>query len=172
MFDLRLRYDGNGVFRVATKEDARITAQHVEVGEQIKAHCTKRFTATQSALFHAMCKIAFEHQITTEPQFGSWEQLKVWIKVKAGHARRQEFPEGLSDDVASYLLRNVDGLVVNRRKGGGLVLYIARSLTELNKDDMAELIDRSKLIIEQHIIPGVDLDQLMETARQKIKAVA
>ena len=53
MFDLRLTYQGNGLFRVATKEDARIAQRQCDVGEQIKAHCTKRFTVTQSALFQS-----------------------------------------------------------------------------------------------------------------------
>ena len=173
MFDLRLRYDGNGIFRVATKEDARIATRNVDVGEQIKAHCTKRFTATQSALFHAMCKLAYDNQTTTQPDLPSWQHLKSWLKIQAGHCDVVTFTDGFSAEAARYLRKKYDTMDFTLNvKTGAVTMKTARSLTELNKDDMGLLIDRCKTIIEKHIMPGVDLDQLMEEAKRKVKVAA
>lgn len=171
MLDLRLRYEGNGVFRVATKEDAQKAEREFDAGEAIKARCTKRFTVTQSALFHAMCRIAFDNQTTTQPGLPSWRHLKSWLKIQAGHCDVVVFTDGFSAEAAKYLRRKYDTMDFTMNiKTGAVTMKTARSLTELSKDDMGVLIDKAKAVIEQHIIPGVDLDELMVEARRKVAA--
>ncbi|MBX9587864.1 MAG: hypothetical protein K2X43_01075 [Hyphomonadaceae bacterium] len=171
MLDLKLRYEGNGLFRVATKEDAQKAAREFEQGEAVKARCTSRFTVTQGALFHAMCRIAFDNQTTTQPDLPSWRHLKSWVKIKAGHCDVVTFTDGFSAEAAKYLRQRYDTMDFTLNiKTGAVAMKTARSLTELSRDDMGVLIDKAKAIIEQHIVPGVDLDELMVEARRKVAA--
>lgn len=100
--EIRLRYEGNAVFRPAFKPDFEHIMAELHQGDLVRV--SKSRSSKQNRLFHGLIQAAFDNQ-RAGPDFDKWEQLKGWCLVEAGHCFRDEISlEGLPvKDVAKVV---------------------------------------------------------------------
>jgi hypothetical protein len=170
VIELRLTYEGNGAFRVATKLDFDLASQEFDQGDRVRAQITKPRSIRQNAYFHALVQAAFDNQ-RGGPQVETWEHLKSWLLIHAGWCEEYRFKRGsLSKEVAEVLRRKfdfVDFTVVERT--GEIIMRFAKSISfkACPPEKMSEIMDKAVAIICTEIVPGMDPETIFNMARGK-----
>lgn len=178
MLDVWLRYEGNGLFKAMRESMATVAAQ-CRPGGRVRARMTQPRTLDQNALFHSAIQRAFDNQ-RGGPVFDNWEQLKGYLKVKAGWSdeKRISFDTlGMKKparrDVALFgsalalaLRWQANYVAVSYCPADNcLVLRFPRTTRHASIEEMSGLLNSVSELIAAEIVPGVEIKQLFEMAR-------
>ena len=106
-----------------------------KLGETVELAPKRPRSRKQDALYWAMLDVVAENS----DQFASARALSNAILVELGYCAKWK-------DI------------------GGAIHADPMSISEFDKDEMSVLIDRAKQVIEQHILPGVDVTALCDEA--------
>lgn len=123
----------------------------------------------QTRYFHALVEAVYDNlPDSVTPEWGSWRILKGWLLIRAGHCEEWRFePGAMTHDVARMMRLKFDIVeIVELKKSHQIIVRFPKSIRELNQDQMSMLVDKVKLIIARDVLPGVDLDGLMEEAKR------
>lgn len=168
MIELGLIYNGNGTFRLRTHFDFKLCQKNFEDGEALRAKVDHQRSVKQNAYFHALIQAAWENQ-RCGPQFPTWEHMKSWLLIQAGHCDVKHFdPGSMTPQVAAYL-RNVFDTVDFTTDGNRITMKTAKSVSFKRCDAavMKEVVDRVAEIICTDIIPGARPNELFDMAKEK-----
>ena len=171
MLDLRLRYEGNGVFRPASKLDFEDCCRELGQGDLIRARVTRARSVSQNAYFHALIEAAWDNQ-RGGPQLPSWRHLKSWLLIQVGHCDVKEFDaRAMTSEVAAWLRRTFDTLDFTT-DGKTIFVKTAKSVSfhATGSKEMSRIVDQVTAIICTDIVPGVDPASIMDMAKAKVKA--
>lgn len=180
MLDLRLKYEGGGRFQTATRLDLELAEKTFEAGEECAGKITHKRSVRQNNTFHVMIQFAHDNQ-RAGPVLPSWEHLKQWLLIKAGHYTERRFEVGKLNKIQAetigkalaHFLRSNDGYVAVAYdpSTGEFIERKAASVRfkAVMSDDMAVLFDKVADIICREIIPGTDADELVEMAKASCK---
>ncbi len=161
--ELRLEYCGEGKFRTATRLDWDLCQKELASRRQVFARISKPRSARQNAMFHAMIQDAFLNQ-RAGPQFPTWEHLKGWLLIQAGHCEVMRFdPEAMTPAVAARLRHTFTGVDFTADRSS-IYMKIAKSVSfaKADADVMKDIVDRVIDIICTEIVPGTTPDELTQ----------
>lgn len=180
---LRMRYEGDGVFRAATKLDYEKCLEAYSQGDVLRAELSRPRSITQNNYFHALVEAAWDNQ-RGGPRFGNWRTLKGYLLVRAEHSteRRMKLPRGTPRSVAvaigsglALLIRHsADYIGISYDpKANEIVARFPGSMKfhgpdALSSDDASEIIDKVIALICTEIVPGADPKLLVGEARSRI----
>jgi hypothetical protein len=172
VLDIWLRYEGDGIFK-AIRESVAACATHYRPGSRVRARMTQPRTLDQNALFHAAIQRAFDNQ-RAGPVFDNWEQLKGYLKVKAGWSDEKRvsakefsgraigpFGKALAQALrwqSNYVSVSFDPV---REE---IVLRFPRTTRHATISEMSGLLNAVSELIAEEIVPGVEIKQLFELA--------
>lgn len=165
MPDLRLRYEGNGAFRVASKLDLELAERTFQPQEFVRAKASRQRSVRQNDFFHALIEAAFDNQ-RGGPLLPTWRHLKSWLLIQAGHCDVTTFePSAMTPAVAKALRATFDNVDFTH-DGRRIYMKVARSVRfdGPDSDEMSAIVDRVVEIIAAHIVPGVDPASLLAMA--------
>jgi hypothetical protein len=180
MLEQRLIYRGGGSYQTATRLDLELAERTFQAGEECAARVTHKRSVRQNNTFHVMIQYAHDNQ-RAGPLLPSWEHLKKWLLIKAGHYSERRF--GIGDARAkmtheqivaigkmlAHAFRSRDDYVAIAYdpKTEEFVERTAKSVrfTAAMSDEMKELFGRVAEIICREIIPGTDPEELIEAAK-------
>jgi hypothetical protein len=181
MLDQRLIYRGGGTYQTATRLDLELAERAFRKDEEVAARLTHKRSVRQNNTFHRLIQYAHENQ-RGGPILPSWEHLKQYLLIRAGHYSERRFTvgrlampqaESIGKALAHFLRAN-DGYVAVAYdpRTGEFVERRAASVRfrAVVSDDMAVLFDAVANIICQEIIPGADPDELVEMAKASCKS--
>jgi hypothetical protein len=180
MLDQRLIYRGGGTYQTATRLDLELAEGAFKAGEECAGKITHKRSLRQNNTFHVMIQFAHDNQ-RAGPVLPSWEHLKKWLLIRAGHYSERRFDVGdLTEAQAvavgkamAQALRSRDDYVAiaYSPRTGEFIERTAKSVrfTALMSDDMKELFDQVAIIICQEIVPGTDPEELVEMAKASCK---
>jgi hypothetical protein len=183
MPQLRLRYEGNGVFRTATHLDFEEAAEQYDQGDVLNADLAKPRSLSQNRYFHAMIEAAHENQ-RGGPRFANWRTLKGYLLVTVDHCteRRMKLPQGTPRPVAVAIGKGLALLIRSSAEYIGLAYdpntneIVARfpgsmkmrGHGSIGGEEANEIVDRVKTLICEEIIPGADPALVDADARARI----
>jgi hypothetical protein len=144
----------------------------------IRVKLTRMRSVRQNAFFHALIQAAFENQ-RGGPKVDTWEHLKGWLLVEAGHFDEARFSIGsIHPSVAalvgggfakemrkrwSYMATGVD------TKRNEIYMRFPQSVSfkSCDAERMKQVVDRVTAIICTEVVPGMDPETIMKmsTAR-------
>lgn len=175
MLDLRLRYEGNGRFQVATRMDFDLVNQEFEPGALVRAKASQPRSLRQNAYFHALIEKAYENQ-RGGPKLPTWRHLKAYLLVEIDHCTesRVKIPKGASVESTIPL---VSGIVRALRqeydtawvtldpKRQEIVLRFAKPTKNLTQEEMSDVMDKVVSRICLEIVPGMDPTTILNMAK-------
>lgn len=175
MIELKMLSKGDGSLVPASPLDRNIVLTRLEPGKAVKVAITKQRSVRQNNMFHALVQAAHDNQ-RAGPQCETWEHLKAWLLIRAGHCHEQRIPLGnMSAAAATQIMaplasftRRVTPVIeyVHDRKRNELVMRSAKSwkFSEADHERATEVLDRVIAIICADIVPGVDPMTLLDWA--------
>jgi hypothetical protein len=178
MLDLRLEYIGNGQFRAATGLDYRLCLDKFQQGDKLKAKVTQPRSVRQNALFHALIQAAYENQ-RGGPRLDSWEKLKAYLLIEAGHTEERRFSIGSISPALAALVCGGFAQVIRQRheymaagidtQRNEVVMRFAKSVSFAKCDSptMGAITDKVVAHICTDIVPGMDPASIMNMARER-----
>jgi hypothetical protein len=178
--DLRLVHTGGGNFRPRTKLDFELCLSTFDDGEMVRAKVSKARSVRQNGYFHALIQAAFENQ-RGGPQVETWEHLKSWLLIEAGHCDEVRINVGsmseadaktVAGGMARELKRRFDTVGVSYdRSSKEVVMRFARSVAfrAVDREKMGEIVDRVVAVICTVVVPGVDPETIMNQAKARAK---
>jgi len=176
----RLIYRGGGTYQTASRMDLELAERTFHVGEECAGKISHKRSVKQNNTFHVMIQYAHDNQ-RSGPILPSWEHLKKWLLIEAGHYSERRFNlSGLNEAQAviagkalAQCMRSRDDYVAIAydRHTSELVERTAKSVrfTAVMADDMRELFDRVAHIICDQIMPGMEPDRLVEEAKSSCR---
>lgn len=171
MLDVRLRYQDDGKFQSHTLVDFKTIAAGLTPGDVVRARITLARTVTQNNTLHWLAQMAWEnHQPDCPPdpeQVPTWEHMKSWLLIAAGHCDVETFERGEIAPAAAMRLRKRYHTIMWTVRGDMIFMKTARSTSNLNREEFTDLLDRILTVIGTKVIPGVDMDSLKEMAKAK-----
>lgn len=173
--ELHVWRQGDGVLTGCTPLDYRLI-QGLPPSSRYVAKLIKPRSLRQNNLLHGLIQAAYENQ-RGGPQVDSWEHLKAWLLIRAGHCdERRVSIDGLSAPQAMTLAGAVSAAI----KAGGpgtlvfatsreIVFRTARSVSFAKADSavMQPVVDRVIDLICSEIVPGSTPEQLMDAAKRR-----
>lgn len=171
MIDLRLTYEGNGVFRAIGKLDHELCANELEQGERVRAKVTRQRSVRQNDFFHALIEAAFENQ-RGGPSLPSWRHLKSWLLIQADHCTVKRFrADAMTPQVAAYL-RTLFDTVDFTADDEWIYFKVAKTVafqgpTAPDSEEMGRIVDKVVAIICTEIVPGLKPEEILELAKEK-----
>ena len=168
MLELRLEYIGNGQLRCRTRTDYELATTELEQGEHVLARLTRPRSVRQNAFFHVLVQAAHENQ-RAGPPLPTWQHLKHWLLIQAGHCDVRQFSTGsMSQEVAAALRQTFD-TVDFTTDGRSIFMRTARSVSfrKCEADAMNEIVGKVVEIISREIVPGVNPEDLLREARTR-----
>jgi len=164
VINLRLKYEGGGQFRVATRDDYDVATRELEQGEVLRSALTRPRSSDQNRMFHALCEEAFDNQ-TGGPRFETWRHLKSWLLIQAGWCETHRFAAGsLTPQIAAALRHQFDTVDFSvDKKTGEIVMRFARSISfkECPADDFTRIMQKAIDVICEVIMPGTSKEDLI-----------
>lgn len=176
--ELRLEYVGGGRFQSLTKLDFDLCTQDLAQGDRVKARITKPRSVRQNNLLHALIQAAHENQ-RGGPKFETWEHLKAWLLIEAGHCEEIRYSIGRIDPKLAMLVAG--GMVAAIRQrfefmAAGIdrgrnevVMRFAKSVSfrQCDSETMAGIMDRVVAHICTDIVPGMDPESILNMAKAR-----
>lgn len=185
MSDLRLRYEGNGVFKAATHLDFETACETYTQGDVLNASLSKPRSVSQNRFFHALVEAAYENQ-RSGPRLASWKALKGYLLIEAGHCleKRVKLPRGTQRSAAVaigqalvLLIRSSEeyvGLAYDPNTNELVARYPGsmrmRGQGAMGGEEANHVVDKVVDVICSQIVPGADPMLLMSDARARIGA--
>ena len=155
MIELQLRYEGNGVFRVANRAALEVAAARAEQGQVYTARLTSPRSHEQNRYFHALVRDAYEQQ-RGGPVLPTWMHLRNWLLCEVGHCEVQAFqPGAITREVAAWLRGRYDDV---HWSTDGRQIY-ARTPKSINvarceQDRMNQIVTAVVDVICKQVVPG------------------
>lgn len=169
MIDLRLTYEGQGIFRTAFKLDFELASSEFNQGDRVRAQVTKPRSVRQNAYFHALVQKAHENQ-RGGPHFETWEHMKAWLLIRCGWCEEKRFaPHSMTPEVAAWLRQQFEFLAFSvDTHTSEIIVRTAKSISfkACPADKMGEIMDKSLAIICTEIVPGVDPETIFNMAKE------
>lgn len=176
--DLMLRHVGGGKFQTASHIDYHAAVELLEVNELLRAVLTRRRSVRQNNLLHAMIQAAFENQ-RGGPSFDTWEKLKAYLLIEAGHSEERRFSIGKIPHAQAALVCGGFASVIRDRheymaagidrQRNEVVMRFAKSVAFRNatSDEMQPVVDRVLHKICTEIVPGTSPEALLTMAKAR-----
>ena len=176
--DLRLEYVGNGTFRPASKLDFDAIAAELEQGEMVRCKVTRMRSVRQNAFFHALIQAAFENQ-RGGPKVETWEHMKGWLLIEAGHFDEARFSIGSISPAVAALVGGGFAKEMRKRwsymgtgvdtKRSEIYMRFPRSVSfaKCEAEQMKQVVDRVTAIICTEVVPGMDPETIMNMAKAR-----
>lgn len=180
MLEQRLTYRGGGTYQTASRFDLELADRTFQAGEECAARITHKRSVRQNNTFHLMIQFAHDNQ-RAGPVLPTWEHLKKWLLIRAGHYDERRFDVGELNEkqavavgkMLAQVLRSRDDYVgvAYDRNTGEIIERTAKSVRfkATLSDDMRELFEQVAIIICQEIIPGTGPADLIEMAKASCK---
>lgn len=173
MLDVWLKYEGNGLFRTASRASFDAVNDNYSPGDRVKARTTRPRSLNQNALLHAIIQNAFDNQ-RAGPHFANAEQLKGYLLVQIGYSdERRKSLDGMSRNLVTAFgkaLAALSAIGPYERyfydpKTGELVKRIPRRTRDADREKMSEIIEAVAAVIKEEIVPGVGIEELKVMAK-------
>lgn len=177
MIEIQVWKHADSSLRAASPLDLKLI-QSLERGEKYIARLQKPRSLKQNNLFHGLIQRAYENQ-TYGPRLESWEALKGWLLVRAGHCEETAVSvKGMLPSTAAVLSGAVAGALRQRtvyaetlvdRARAALIIRTPRSVSfaKADRETMQPVVDRVVDLICSEIVPGVTPEQLMDMAKRR-----
>jgi hypothetical protein len=176
--ELMLRHEGGGLFRVASRLDYETAVTALETNEMLRAVFTRRRSVRQNNLLHALIQAAFENQ-RGGPKLDTWEKLKAYLLIEAGHSEERRFSIGNVHPAQAALVCGGFAAVIRDRHeymAAGIdqqrrevVMRFAKSVSfsKATSDEMKPVMDHVVATICTEIVPGMDPATILNMAKTR-----
>lgn len=165
--EVQLRYMGGGRFQSMT---GQTVFGEIKIGDVLRCKITRARSNPQNRFFHSLVRHAYDNQTGDGPLLPSWEHLKYWLLIQAGHCTVQVFdPRAMTPEVAKWL-RELDPAMDFTHDRNSIYAKRAKSIAfrAADQDQMNPIVDRVTEIICNDIVPGVDPDELFKMAKDGV----
>lgn len=168
MIRVKMEVLANGTMRPVNRISFEALTTKFAAGEHVFAKLTRKRSVRQNNLFHALCQAAYDNQ-RAGPTLPSWEHLKGWLLIQAGHCTVTRFaPEELTPRVAAAFRKSFADVDFVRDGTGAILMKQARSVAfnETNADEMQAVMNRVVDLICTEIVPGASPEDLLQAAKE------
>jgi hypothetical protein len=175
--ELHVWRHGDGALHAATPLDDQIISK-LPRGQRYVAKLMLPRSHRQNNLLHGIIQAAFANQ-RGGPQVESWEALKGWLLIQAGHCTetaidlrgmRPSAAAAMAGAVAAALReRSTFAEVAISRERSALLIRTPKSVSfkKADSETMQPVVDRVLDIICTQVVPGTTPEQVMDMARRK-----
>ena len=154
MIELSLIYSGQGRFTCASRHDFELATAGLEQGQPIRAKITKPRSLSQHRWAFHMFQAAYDNQ-RAGPKLPSWEHLRKWLLIQAGHCEVTTLQPYAMDRQAMWLMRKKFALSFET-DGNYIYVKEAKSISfkACDADEMTRVANAVVDVICEQIVPG------------------